>query len=62
MSEKRPYDDVEFDWIQLSKDLNPVKEETFLGKWKRKFGDNPFVPVGKQLRRNSFDLQISLEF
>lgn len=50
MSEKRPYDNVEFDWIQLSADLDPSKTETFLGKWKRKFGENPFVPVGKCIK------------
>lgn len=47
MSEKKPYDDVEFDWIQLSADLDPSKAESFLAKWQRKFGENPFVPIGK---------------
>lgn len=47
MSEKKPYDEVQFDWIQLSTDLDPLGDESFLGKWKRKFGQNPFVPVGK---------------
>lgn len=47
MSEKRPYDNVEFDWIQLSADLDPSNAESFLDKWKRKFGENPFVPIGK---------------
>lgn len=47
MSAKKPYDDVEFDWIQLSADLDPTKAETFLGKWKRKFSENPFVPIGE---------------
>lgn len=47
MSEKKPYDNVEFDWIQLSADLDPSKTESFLNKWKRKFGENPFVPIGK---------------
>lgn len=61
MSEKRPYDNVEFDWIQLSADLDPSKAESFLDKWKRKFGENPFVPVGKcdviKLTRKIFQLQ-----
>lgn len=47
MAEKRPYDNVEFDWIQLSADLDPSNAESFLDKWKRKFGENPFVPIGK---------------
>lgn len=47
MSEKKPYDEVEFDWIQLSAELDPFGNESFLGKCKRKFGQNPFVPVGK---------------
>lgn len=61
MSEKKPYDDVEFDWIQLSADLDPSKAETFIAKWKRKFGENPFVPIGKckncDAIRKQFDLQ-----
>lgn len=46
MSEKQPYDNVEFDWIKLVADLNP-EPETFLEKCKRKFNENPFVPIGK---------------
>lgn len=47
MSEKKPYDNVEFDWIQLSADIDPGDSETFLAKWKRKFEENPFVPIGE---------------
>lgn len=54
MAEKKPYDDVEFDWIQLSVDLDQSLKETFLQKWKRKFNENPFVPIGKLRRRNHF--------
>lgn len=54
MSEKKPYDNVEFDWIQLSVDLDQSKKETFLQKWKRKFDENPFVPIGKLRRRCDF--------
>lgn len=48
MSEKQPYDNVEFDWIKLVADLNP-ESETFLEKCKRKFNENPFVPIGECL-------------
>lgn len=41
------YDNVQFDWVQLSADLDPTKNETFLGKTRRKFAENPFVPIGK---------------
>lgn len=47
MSEKKPYDNVQFDWIQLSADLDPMTDETFLGKWGKKFKENPFVPIGE---------------
>lgn len=47
MTEKKPYDEVSFDWIQLSADIDPESSETFLGKWQRKFKENPFVPVGE---------------
>lgn len=47
---------MEFDWIQLSADIDPGNTETFLQKWKRKFEENPFVPIGEYavhiLRRN----------
>lgn len=56
MSENKPYDNMEFDWIQLSADIDPGNTETFLQKWKRKFEENPFVPIGEYavhiLRRN----------
>lgn len=41
------YDDVQFDWVQLSADLDPAKNEYFLAKTKRKFAENPFVPIGE---------------
>lgn len=47
MSETPKPENVEFDWIQLSSDIDPTKTETFLQKTIRKFGENPFVPVGK---------------
>lgn len=47
MTEKKPYDNVDFDWIQLSIDIAPTNTETFIQKWKRKFQENPFVPVGE---------------
>lgn len=40
------YDDVQFDWIQLSVDLDPSNNESFMAKTKRKFAENPFVPIG----------------
>lgn len=46
MSEKQPYDNVEFDWIKLVADLEK-NQESFLDKCKRKFNENPFVPIGK---------------
>lgn len=61
MSEKKPYDNVEFDWIQLSADLDPSKTETFLNKWKRKFAENPFVPIGKCDAINVICLEICEE-
>ncbi|XP_055301011.1 HIG1 domain family member 2A, mitochondrial-like [Sitodiplosis mosellana] len=45
MSDKQPYDNVEFDWVKLVADLNP-DQETFIEKCKRKFNENPFVPIG----------------
>lgn len=64
MSEKKPYDDVQFDWIQLSADLDPTNQETFIGKWKRKFTENPFVPVGECtiLRRSKINLMTKITF
>lgn len=47
MAESKPYDNVQLDWIQLSADLDPSKNESFLSKWQRKFAENPFVPIGK---------------
>lgn len=47
MSENKPYDNVEFDWIQLSFDIDPTHTESFIEKWKRKFEENPFVPIGE---------------
>lgn len=41
------YDNVSFDWVQLSADLDPADSETFLGKCSRKFEENPFVPIGE---------------
>ncbi|XP_031634163.1 HIG1 domain family member 2A, mitochondrial-like [Contarinia nasturtii] len=41
-----PYDNVEFDWIQLSADIDNEPVETFYEKTKRKFSENPFVPIG----------------
>lgn len=35
----------EFDWIQLSNDVNE-NPETFTEKLKRKVAENPFVPIG----------------
>lgn len=53
MSEKQPYDNVEFDWIKLVADLEK-NQESFLDKCKRKFNENPFVPIGKcSLRRSN---------
>lgn len=46
-SSKKPYDNVEFDWIQLSADIDPNAVETFYEKTKRKFSENPFVPIGE---------------
>lgn len=46
MSGSQPYDNVELDWIKLVADLEP-SHETFLAKCKRKFNENPFVPIGK---------------
>ena len=56
MSEKKPYVDVEFDWIQLSADLDPTNNESFLAKWKRKCTENPFVPIGKCTIYNAIDV------
>lgn len=41
------YDDVQFDWVQLSADLDPAKNERFMAKTQRKFAENPFVPIGE---------------
>lgn len=36
------------DWIALRKDMDTVLQtETFTGKMKRKFSENPFVPIGQ---------------
>lgn len=47
MSETPKPKDVEFDWIQLSADVDPTKNESFMQKTTRKFKENPFVPIGK---------------
>lgn len=59
MVEKQPYDNVEFDWIQLSADLDPTVYETFIEKWSRKFKENPFVPVGECI---FYDVKIKSTF
>ncbi|CAG9562755.1 unnamed protein product [Danaus chrysippus] len=44
MTNQEPTD---LDWIQLRKDLGPVNQvETTKEKFIRKFGENPFVPLG----------------
>lgn len=44
MTNEEPTD---LDWIQLRKDLGPVNQvETTKEKFIRKFGENPFVPLG----------------
>lgn len=47
------YENIEFDWVQISADLDPSNNETFLAKCQRKFAENPFVPIG-ELRENIF--------
>lgn len=37
----------EFDWIQLSMDLQDPNHEEFTEKLWRKIKANPFVPIGK---------------
>lgn len=35
------------DWIELRNDMNQVMvQETFREKFKRKFSENPLVPIG----------------
>lgn len=46
MAEKQAYSEDQFDWIQLSADLEPEAIEGFTGKIWRKTKENPFVPVG----------------
>ncbi|CAB3376447.1 Hypothetical predicted protein [Cloeon dipterum] len=39
----------EFDWIQIRQKIENyenIQEETFTSKLKRKFGENPLVPIG----------------
>lgn len=43
---KIEYDDADFDWIQLSKELAP-DQPGFWSKTVSKFKENPFVPIGK---------------
>lgn len=44
-------ENAEFNWIQARKDVGlpdvEVKVETFYEKFRRKFNENPLVPVGK---------------
>lgn len=44
-----PQDNLDaLDWIALRKDMDKViQTETFSGKFKRKFLENPFVPIGQ---------------
>ncbi|XP_059477453.1 HIG1 domain family member 2A, mitochondrial [Neocloeon triangulifer] len=37
----------EFDWIQIRQKMEEnIQDETFVGKFKRKFSENPLVPAG----------------
>jgi hypothetical protein len=37
----------EYDWIQIREKMEAgMVPETFLGKFSRKFGENPLVPIG----------------
>lgn len=42
----------EFDWIQLSDEINP-KYETIGQKFARKALENPFVPIGEYFKLNA---------
>lgn len=42
----KPVADDEFDWIQLSLDLQDPNHEEFSEKFWRKVKSNPFVPIG----------------
>lgn len=49
----KTYDNVKFDWVQLSADLDPTLKETFMEKASRKFKENPFVYIGELMAENS---------
>ena len=43
---------TELEWITLKQDIGsvtPVEQEKGLDKLKRKFNENPFVPIGKKM-------------
>lgn len=41
---------AKYDWIKLRKDMDSVlPTETFAQKFYRKFSENPFVPIGKDI-------------
>ena len=50
---KEMTDDDMLEWIELNKQLQVSREtgkpylETAADKFKRKFGENPFIPIGK---------------
>lgn len=68
----------QFDWIQLSNDVQGTKHEGFSDKFIRKVMENPFVPLGKRylngeakisgsvwmyrLRETNFKFGVFLEF
>lgn len=47
-SDKTPDSSEQFDWIQLSNDVQGTKHEGFADKFTRKVMENPFVPIGEK--------------
>lgn len=55
-SDKTPDSSEQFDWIQLSNEVQGIKHEGFADKFTRKVMENPFVPIGK----NYFNGQVGI--
>lgn len=47
MSQQKPTNPSELEWVQLQKDMDKMRGETAREKFVRKVTENPIVPVGK---------------
>lgn len=61
MADSPKYENVEFDWIQLSNEIAP-EDDGFMKKTVKKFKENPAVPIGKLTLSTLFYWNLQLVF